>query len=157
MRHGQALSVVEAGVRHDEDRPLSAAGRAEAGRQAGRLLARDCVPALILTSPLLRARQTGAELRRALKDAPELRVYEPLANHTAGDVLYKRFLADGPWPGLPLLVGHMPQLGELASCLTGSSLGLQPAELVALDAAGAGRSRLLWAAAPGDPIEAGEA
>ncbi len=155
MRHGQALSVIEAGVKHDQDRPLSPAGREEAKRQAGRLLARSSVPALILASPLLRARQTGAELRRALNDKPELRVYEPLANHTTGDELYRAFVKDGPWPGLALLIGHMPQLGELASGLLGTRVDLQTAELVAVDAVGLGRSRLLWSAAPADPVGGG--
>lgn len=148
MRHGQAPSAVEAGVKSDHDRPLADQGRADALRQAGRLRAKGFVPDLILHSPLLRAKQTAYEVRKGFLDKPRIEEYEPLSNAMRGEDLYARLAADGRRAGLTLLVGHMPQLGELAAHLTGVSMGLEPAGLVVLDASEPGRSQVLLALPP---------
>lgn len=148
MRHGESPSVVEAGVKSDEERPLSDKGRQDARQQAGRLAEKGYVPDLILASPLLRAQQTAHEVSRAFKVKPRVESFDGLANQLPGTELYRRLLADGPRPGLLMLIGHMPQLGELASVLTGGSLGFEPAALVVLEAAGLGRSRLVLSLPP---------
>jgi hypothetical protein len=50
----------------DELRPLTQEGREQARALGERLRGEDASPAVVLTSPLLRARETGGELARAL-------------------------------------------------------------------------------------------
>src|SRR3970282_429154 len=61
----------------DELRPLSARGRGEAQVLAQRLAAHPTPPRLVLTSPILRARETAEALAEAT--AAELRIDERLA------------------------------------------------------------------------------
>lgn len=150
MRHGHALSPVEAGVKTDADRPLSATGREEVRKQAGRLLAKGLVPDLILASPLLRAQQTAAELKRVFKDRPRLETYEPLSNQITGADLLRGLVQDGPRPGLVMLVGHMPQLGELAGTVLGAPIGFDTAGTALLELDAGGRGRLDFIISPGD-------
>lgn len=150
MRHGQSPSVVEAGVKSDEDRPLSDQGRRDARRQAGRLAEKGFIPDLILTSPLLRARQTASEAARAFKDKPRVESFDALANQLPGDELYRRLLDYGPRPGLVMLVGHMPQLAELFTALAGASMGFEPAAVAVVEASGLGSSRLVLALSPAE-------
>ena len=49
----------------DELRQLTPEGREQARALGKRLFSEDAVPAVILTSPLLRARETGGEIARA--------------------------------------------------------------------------------------------
>lgn len=151
MRHGQSPSVVEAAVKTDHDRPLSPQGRADARRQAGHLAEKGFVPDLILHSPLVRAQQTAHEARRGFGDRPRIEEYLPLENALPGAELYARLKADGRRTGLTMLVGHMPQLGELASHLTGVSMGFEPAGLVVLEAGEPGSSRVLLELPPREP------
>src|SRR5881409_2271314 len=60
VRHGEATPGEP-----DELRALTAAGRAQARELGSRLAADGVRPAAVLTSPLLRARETGEELARA--------------------------------------------------------------------------------------------
>ena len=66
VRHAQA-----ADGEPDELRPLTAEGRRAARELGERLAAVGVRPDAVLTSPLLRARQTGAELARAAGIEPE--------------------------------------------------------------------------------------
>lgn len=150
MRHGHALSPGEAGVRTDADRPLSATGREEVRRQAGRLIEKSLVPDLILVSPLQRAQQTGAELRRAFKDRPRLETYEPLSNQMTGADLLRGLMKEGPRPGLVMLVGHMPQLGELAGTVLGAPIGFDTAGVALLELDAPDRGRLDFLLSPSD-------
>jgi phosphohistidine phosphatase len=105
VRHGEA----EPGE-PDALRPLSAAGREQSRALAGRLPSLDAV----LTSPLLRARETAAALARAAGVEPE--VDERLApGATAEDV---RAVVAGR-DGTIAVVGHQPDCGRIAAALTG--------------------------------------
>ena len=107
VRHAEAASG-----QPDELRPLTAAGREQA-RALGERLA-SASPAIVLSSPLLRARETAAAIARAT-DA-ELRVDERLA--PGATLLTLLEAADGL--GEPLVaVGHQPDCGEIAAALTG--------------------------------------
>src|SRR5438034_10733366 len=109
VRHAQA-----ADGEPDELRPLTAEGR-RAARELGERLAADGVrPDAVLTSPLLRARQTGAELARAAEIEPE--PDERLApGATVEDV---RAAVEGRGEHV-VVVGHQPDCGQIASELTG--------------------------------------
>ncbi|TPW19745.1 MAG: sixA [Elusimicrobia bacterium] len=150
MRHGQSPSAAEAGVKTDHDRPLAPEGREDARRQAGRLTAKGYVPDVILHSPLTRAKQTAYEVRKGFADKPRIEEYEPLSNQLRGEDLFSRLKDDGRRAGLTMLVGHMPQVGELAGHLTGVSMGFEPAGLVVLEASEPGLSRVLLELTPSE-------
>jgi phosphohistidine phosphatase len=98
----------------DELRTLTPTGRAQA-RQLGSRLAADGVrPAVVLTSPLLRARETAGELARATgtQAQPDERL-KPGA--TAADV---RAAVTGRGQDV-VVVGHQPDCGRIAADLTG--------------------------------------
>jgi phosphohistidine phosphatase len=101
----------------DELRPLTAAGREQA-RAVGERLA-PAAPAVVLSSPLLRARETAAAIARAT--GAELRVDDRLAPGATFDDLLAA--ADGLREPL-VAVGHQPDCGEIAAQLTG---GVPPA------------------------------
>ena len=98
----------------DELRPLTPEGRQQA-RELGRRIRDELTrPEAILTSPLLRARETGGELSRALEVAAE--PDERLApGATVEDV--RAVLAGRGDP--VVVVGHQPDCGQVAAALSG--------------------------------------
>jgi phosphohistidine phosphatase SixA len=113
----------------DDLRPLTAPGR-EAARALGARLAAEGVRAdAILTSPLLRACETGAELARALGCEPE--PHKRLApGATAEDV---RNAVSGRGNAV-VVVCHQPDCGEIAAELSGAPApAFPPAGLAVLD------------------------
>ena len=113
----------------DELRPLTAAGREQA-RELGERLRDDGVePDVILTSPLLRARETGDELARATGSHSE--PVERLApGATADDV---RAAVAGRGESV-VVVGHQPDCGRAAAELgDGEEPDFPPAGMVELD------------------------
>jgi phosphohistidine phosphatase len=112
----------------DELRALSAEG-VEQARALGQLLAnRADAPALVLSSPLLRARQTAAEIGRAT-GAP-VRIDEALAPGATADV-FTRSLAGEQGP--VATVGHQPDCSEIALSLIGRDPGFPVAGMAELD------------------------
>lgn len=114
LRHG--IAEERGGSQPDDQRALTVAGRARTRLVLDRLRRLDLGCDLLLTSPLLRARQTAAlALEAGL--APELRDLDALA--PAGDArpALEELLAT-PWKRLGL-VGHEPDLSLLASRLLG--------------------------------------
>jgi phosphohistidine phosphatase len=105
----------------DELRPLSPRGRDEA-RALGERLAAEQRPALVVTSPLLRARETAAEIARAA--GAELRVDERLQPGAGVDeVLDAVSGAEGP----VVTVGHQPDCSLVAEALGAGELAFPPA------------------------------
>jgi phosphohistidine phosphatase len=98
----------------DELRELSSTGREQA-RTLGERLSAEGVPVdAILTSPLLRARQTGAELGHVLGVEPE--PHERLApGATVGDL---HVALEGRGEHV-VAIGHQPDCGRIAAELTG--------------------------------------
>lgn len=103
----------------DSKRPLTDEG-ASRMRKAARGLARlDVGIDVILTSPLVRARQTADILASALDPRPSIVTLESLAPGAG----YAAFVADlekHARKSRIALVGHEPGLGELAARLIGS-------------------------------------
>ena len=96
----------------DELRALTTEGQVQARRLAERLAGEH--PSVVVSSPLLRARQTADAIARAA-DAP-LRVDDRLApGATAAALLDVLDDADGT----VVAVGHQPDCGEIAAALTG--------------------------------------
>jgi phosphohistidine phosphatase len=109
VRHGKA-----APGEPDELRALTAEGR-DAARALGERLAGEGVrPDAVLTSPLLRARETGAEIARATGGAVE--PDERLAPGATAEQLRASVAGRGE---TVVVVGHQPDCGRIASELTG--------------------------------------
>ena len=113
----------------DELRPLTQGGRHQARELGKRMLSEDAAPAVILTSPLLRARETGGELARAfdIESVPD----ERLAPGASVDDVRAAVQGRGEQV---VVVGHQPDCGHIAAALTGGPEPRFPAGgLVVLD------------------------
>jgi phosphohistidine phosphatase SixA len=113
----------------DDLRRLTAAGRAQA-RALGRRLADDGVrPDAVLSSPLLRARETAAEIARATgAEVESLEALQPGA--TPADV---EAAVAGRGEQV-VVVGHQPDCGLIAAALgDGQAPPFPPAGIVVID------------------------
>ena len=114
VRHAEAASGEP-----DELRPLTPDGRAVA-RSLGERLARDGIqPDAILTSPLLRARETAQELARPAGLEPE--PDERLAPGATPEAVREAAEEHGE---TVVVVAHQPDCSRIAAALTG---GVEPA------------------------------
>src|SRR5262249_33587492 len=118
LRHGVAADA--APTMTDADRPLTAAGAKKMQQIARGLKRVGFRPDVVLTSPLRRAQEPAALLAAGLDPALTVEVYALLApGHAPSEAL------DGlrAYRGKRriVLVGHQPDMGELASFLNTSS------------------------------------
>jgi phosphohistidine phosphatase len=111
----------------DEARPLSERGREEARTLADSLSRHETPPVLVLTSPLLRARQTAEEITRAT--AAALRV-EPVLSPGATIETLREAIGDEARP--VAAVCHQPDCSEIAIALTSQDPGFPPAGVAEL-------------------------
>jgi phosphohistidine phosphatase len=109
VRHAEA-----ADGEPDELRPLTAEGRRAARELGERLAAEGIHPDAVLTSPLLRARQTGAELARPA--GLEAEADERLAPGATAESVKAAAAGRGD---AVVVVGHQPDCGRIAAALTG--------------------------------------
>jgi phosphohistidine phosphatase len=114
----------------DELRPLTAAGEAQAARLGEHLASAEPTPTVVISSPLLRARQTAAHVARAT--GAELRVDARLSPG-AGVAELQAVVAD--LRGQAATVGHQPDCSEIALAVTGSDPGFPPAGVAAIELA----------------------
>lgn len=142
IRHAEA--VEQAGGMADEDRPLTDAGRAQAERLATALPGRGAKIGRLFYSPTVRTRQTAEPLAAAwgltgdaVAEADEL-APEGRCRKVAKWVNKHPAAAVG-------LVGHRPDLNELAAWLIGDKLAQ-----IALDKGGVALIRV-----EGDELEKG--
>jgi phosphohistidine phosphatase len=111
----------------DELRPLSARGRDEAAALA-EALAGGAAPVLVVSSPLLRARETAAQIARA--SGAELRIDERLSPGAAAeDFVAVAEGAEGPVAA----VGHQPDCSVAVEALAGIVVDFPPAGHVVVD------------------------
>jgi phosphohistidine phosphatase len=119
IRHADAVSIEEAGVTDDADRPLSEAGKEQCKLLSEALQRVGVHFDAVATSPLLRAQQSAAELLAHWPaPQPTLDLCESLA--PGGK---RRKLARYLWKTAAssvALVGHMPDLAEFAAWLIGN-------------------------------------
>ena len=160
MRHGIAVEIGSAGVTTDSERHLSDLGESKLRRVA--LGIREIAPKfnLILTSPFRRCRQTAEIVAAALDLEHRLRVIDSLAPGRAfanGDGPYAEiFIELGACEfERALLVGHMPDLAEIASyLLTGNrnlNIDFRRGSICAIETAGLpprGPGLLRWMMTP---------
>jgi phosphohistidine phosphatase len=98
----------------DELRPLSDEGREQARGLGERRRDDGVVPDVVLTSPLLRARETGDALARATGAISE--ADERLAPGATAETLREAISGRGEHV---VVVGHQPDCGRIAATLSG--------------------------------------
>jgi phosphohistidine phosphatase len=102
----------------DWERPLTEEGRARL-RQEGETMARlELVPALVLSSPLLRALETAQIVAQYLTNAPRVSVDKRLAPGFGPEQLAQILEAYAGSPSL-MLVGHEPDFSATIGHLIG--------------------------------------
>jgi len=109
VRHAEAASGEP-----DELRPLTAAGRETARALGLRLADEGLEPDAVLTSPLLRARETAQELARPAGLAPE--PDERLAPGATAEAVRAAAQERGE---TVIVVGHQPDCSRIAAALSG--------------------------------------
>ncbi|MFN8222960.1 MAG: histidine phosphatase family protein [Gaiellales bacterium] len=125
-RHAQAAPGTP-----DEERPLTDAGVAQARMLGAHLAAAAPRPSAVLSSPLLRARQTAAEVAAALSLTPE--VDDRLSpGATVADLSALAAEREGPF----VTVGHQPDCSEIVLTLTGADPGFPVASMQRVELAG---------------------
>lgn len=148
LRHGHSPSTLEARVATDFERPLSETGRAAVRRMAAELISRDGRPQAILYSPLKRAVQTALEAGAVLNPPAGSKMFDALANAMTADGLYQELQGEIARVSELLLVGHQPQLGELAAYLSGKIFELRPGGMIALELNHDAPALPLWSCNP---------
>ena len=122
-RHAQA-----AAGEPDELRELTSEGVEQAKALGARLAALPVPPRLVLTSPLIRARQTGAAIAEAV--GVTARVEEALAPGATAEALIEALAGE---VGPVATVGHQPDCSEIALALLGRDPGFPVAGMVELE------------------------
>ena len=123
IRHGVAA---ERGDEYPDDskRPLTHEGIGRLRKEARGLDALGVELAHIITSPLVRAKQTADVLAQHMASKPSVSMSDALAPAgTPAAVLHE--LARHTKKGSVALVGHEPNIGELAARLIGSRVPLE--------------------------------
>ena len=130
VRHAHALSRSEAQVETDALRPLSAEGQRKAVFTANRLKDLHLQPARILTSPLLRAKQTADILAQALAcPAEEMAQLDGMHEDTAvRDFLCKQLETIDTL----IAVGHNPNIAYVNHLLCGQIHSFVPGSFIVL-------------------------
>lgn len=114
VRHGIA-EATGGGVRRDRDRRLTEEGVLRTRQAAQGLREISCMPSVILSSPYARAKETADVLAAVLTPPGGVEIMDALA---AGDGARQvvRGVAKRPEP-VVMLVGHMPDMSEIAGLL----------------------------------------
>jgi phosphohistidine phosphatase len=110
----------------DELRPLTAAGREQARALGERLV--EARPDVVLTSPLLRARETAEAVARAT--GAELRIDERLAPGATAELLLEAVRDAG---AVVVTVGHQPDCSEIAEALGAGDVSFAPGAVLELE------------------------
>ena len=143
LRHTTAVDRAPS----DAVRALTPAGEKEAQIAGAGLAALGIGPTAILSSPLLRARQTAEIVARTLKFSGVITALKELANdHSTAELL--RALGPYQMADTILLVGHMPSLAEhITELIDGpfvDGLGKGSAALIELPELRQGAGQLVW-------------
>ena len=142
LRHGEAEPPA---ARGDAARPLSPAGRRAVGALAAGLAREGWRPDRILSSPMLRARQTAEIVRGAAPRAPAIEPLDELLPESEPADVVAALDAHDVAAGVVLLVTHQPLAGRLAAHLSGVTPPFRPGTLVSIEfAAGPGAGRGRW-------------
>ena len=148
LRHGEAGKKAEWSG-DDRDRPLTPDGRERMVASAAGLAALDLGVERIVTSPLLRARETAEIAARALGLQAQL---DDRLAPGFGPRELAALMADNAGRKALILVGHEPDFSETISfCIGGGRIDCKKgavARVEIVESAGALRGTLLWLAPP---------
>jgi len=124
VRHGIASERIGGAVLNDSMRPLTDEGRAECRTVAQGLKKLNVRPAFFVSSPLVRARQTGEIFAEILGSESDVKICDALAPGGSPATLY-RFLRElGNFQEV-MLFGHEPDIGMLVATLLNAENELQ--------------------------------
>jgi phosphohistidine phosphatase len=119
IRHADAVALGENGIKVDADRPLTETGNGQAKVIATGLQRKGVALQLILSSPLLRARQTAEGIVQAWSGTPpEVQVCEQLSPGYKPRKLAKLLKELQREP--VALIGHEPDLSSWIAWVIGS-------------------------------------
>jgi len=132
----------------DADRRLTDKGLKQAARLAAWAKDKGLEVPLIVSSPLIRARQTAEPLARALE--AELITDARLAGGSLTASALGEILDEVGSPTALMLVGHEPDMSELVEELTGGVVDFKKATiaLIRLETARQGGGELAWLIPP---------
>lgn len=116
LRHAPAETRDPARWPDDARRPLTPSGRRSAADVARGLKEQGVAPALVMSSPAVRCRDTARIVARVLKVAEPPELWPELSFEASASRFLVR-LGERPGSGPWLVVGHEPSLGRLASTL----------------------------------------
>jgi len=119
MRHGLAALRAGTAVADDAKRPLTPAGKQKMRGIASGLVNLGMDVDWIVSSPLVRAVETAEIVKEALSSNPSLEICDALRPGGSGEAVIT-FLAKRKDCSRVLVVGHEPDLGELAARLIGA-------------------------------------
>ena len=123
IRHGLAA---ERGKDYPDDskRPLTNAGINALRKEAAALVAMDVAFDLIISSPLVRAKQTADVIAQGLAGIPAVILSDALSPAGSQSSLFQE-LGKHMRKASIALVGHEPNMGELAARLLGAKGGIE--------------------------------
>jgi phosphohistidine phosphatase len=119
MRHGEAAPAEGPGFESDAKRPLTAEGKIKMKEICRGLERIGLEISWVVTSPLVRAAETGVIVAGAIEEQPPLDKCEALRPDGSPDDLLT-FLAAHPERKNVILVGHEPDLSSLAAQMIGA-------------------------------------
>ena len=137
LRHGLAVERDEFDFARDEFRPLTPKGKKQLSHVAAAMRALELDFELVLSSPLVRARQTAEIIAAELKLQKRLVFADELKPGGDAKKLVNKIAGLKKVPGNVLLVGHEPDFSELISLFvtgdTGAGFSLKKGGLARLE------------------------
>ena len=130
LRHAKSKHGEEYAT--DAERPLAKRGKRDAKRMGKAAQERGWVPALIISSPAKRARQTATRFAKAAGYELEIQHTASIYMEGTGGIL-DAIQAAGAEVDSVMVVGHNPDLETLASWLTKEEVNLKTATLACID------------------------
>lgn len=147
LRHGIAAERDE-WQGSDFDRPLTAHGRERMAREAKAMAELGLEPDLILTSPLVRAKETAAIVAKALKLQNRLAEEERLGLSFDAS-RFASIVRDHPGAEELLLVGHEPSFSRtVGSVIGGATIDFKKGALARVDLDARSHGALVWLLPP---------
>lgn len=144
----RALWCGDGNIESDAQRNLTPLGKQQAQQAAQWLGQRGIVVDVVVSSPLVRARQTAQPVAAALQI--EIRENERLSGGRLTLEALASIVADADNPDSLLLVGHEPDFSTIIGQLTGGKVDIKKATLalVTCDDIKAGSGELAWLLPP---------
>jgi phosphohistidine phosphatase len=116
IRHGEAEQTGQSG---DRSRHLTQEGEQAVGALGQRLAGAGSVPGRVFSSPLERALETARIVAHTAAPGVEIEALEELVPDADPALVLEALESRGVTGGHAVLVGHMPQIGNLHMMLTG--------------------------------------